>query len=227
MRDKQAMYEGVLGDFWQTLKNFFIKLKEKIISWFKAAWKYLQTLFLSNKEFIKKFKDEIENKEGEKFEYEMHLWNLNAFKEISSNTSAGEIANLVEKMTSQIYGKAQKEEKEGKQGKQEEDTFETQLLHTEQAELNKTVKDMKKHLDTEFYKTIRNLKSGSSDNDGTGGTISKFKKLAGQYLMGSKEKKSIKGMGSKGLSASDMIEVIENEKEWTDNLKEQVRFAHL
>lgn len=74
--EKTAVLEGVIGDAWTKIKEFFKNIAAKIKSWFKSVVKFFQTLFLSNKKFIAKFEDEIVAKDASKFTYKGHKWSI-------------------------------------------------------------------------------------------------------------------------------------------------------
>lgn len=63
------LMEGVVGGVFERVKNFLIKLKNKIVSWFNAVIRSIKAIFLSGEKFIKEFKNDILNKEGRGFTY--------------------------------------------------------------------------------------------------------------------------------------------------------------
>ena len=71
---KTAVLEGVMSDAWEKIKNFFKKIADKIRAWFKSVIKFFQTIFMSNKKFVEKFKEEILGKNSSKFTYQGHNW---------------------------------------------------------------------------------------------------------------------------------------------------------
>lgn len=184
---KQAMYEGVLGDAWEKIKSFFRKIGEKIKSWFNAAIKYFQTVFSSNKAFLDKFKNEIEQKDGEKFEYKAHVWNWKiADDSVSDSKKVIEIAKAsfataVSKVKAAAGGGVSSMSEVGKAAVTE-------------------FKDEKKKIDAAMYTGI--------GKEGSGG-MSKFKTALTKAINGG-EAKEIRGMGKKGLSLSEMIDFVEN-----------------
>lgn len=91
--EKQAVYEGVLADIWENIKKFFIAIANKIKSWILAVIKYFKTTFLSDTEFIKKYKDEIEERDDDDFTFEAHKWNLEAITK-AKETSEGVLKDI-------------------------------------------------------------------------------------------------------------------------------------
>lgn len=195
---KQAMYEGVLGDAWEKIKAFFRKIGEKIKSWFNAAVKYFQTMFSSNQNFLNKFKDEITGKDGDKFEYKAHIWNWAMADSITSDSKKCiEIANnQFDSVAGLVKDDVGRGAVVGDVGKGAVDW----------------VKDKKKELDKIMY---AKLKEGNSGNGG----LSKYKTSLTKLINGG-EAKEIKGMGKKGLSLDQMIDFMENGSDKTSAIKD-------
>ena len=85
---KTAVLEGVMSDAWEKIKNFFKKIADKIRAWFKSVIKFFQTIFLSNKKFVEKFKSEIMVKGYDKFEYKGHDWKMAELDRVGSAVEA-------------------------------------------------------------------------------------------------------------------------------------------
>lgn len=81
--EKLAVMEGAVSEGWQRIKNWFVKIGEKIRAWFDNVVKFFKTIFLSNKKFIDKYGSELKGKDGSKFTYSGHLWNLSKMSEWS------------------------------------------------------------------------------------------------------------------------------------------------
>lgn len=194
---KQAMYEGVLGDAWEKIKSFFRKIGEKIRSWFNAAVKYFQTVFSSNKAFLDKFKDEIEQKDGDKFEYKAHVWDWKVGDAAVGNSKAA--IDAAKAAFTAATGKVKAAAGGGV----------SSMNEVGKASVTE-FKEEKKKIDAAMYKGI--------GKEGTGG-MSKFKAALTKAINGG-EAKEIKGMGKKGLSLSEMIDFVENGSDKTSAIKD-------
>lgn len=202
---KQVMYEGVLGDAWDKICKFFRAIVEKIKSWFNAAVKYFQTVFMSNKKFLEKFKDEIENKDDADFHFSAHKWDFSAGKAASSDSK-----KVIEKAKAAFASATSKVKtaatvdpanKEGVSG-----------LAGDADNISKWVKDEKKRIDAEMYKSL--------DKEGNGG-VAKYKSALAKKLNGG-DAKDCKGFGSKSMALSEMIDMVEN---GSDKISEVKDFA--
>lgn len=71
---KTAVLEGVMSEAWGRIKDFFIRIWNKLKSWYESAIKYLGTIFSSNKKFIEKYGSELEAKTSSKFTYHGYKW---------------------------------------------------------------------------------------------------------------------------------------------------------
>jgi len=194
---KQAMYEGVLGDAWEKIKAFFRAIRDKIKSWFNAALKYFQTMFSSNKAFLNKFKDEITGKDGEKFEYKAHIWNWS--KADSLTADAQKCIDEAKTNFNAVVGLVK------------DDASRTEVASAGKGAQD-FVKNAKKKMDQIMY---AGLKEGNSGNGG----ISKFRSSLAKLINGG-EAKEIKGMGKKGLTRDQMIDFVENGSDKTSNIKD-------
>lgn len=90
VEEKTVLLEGVITEAFGKIKDFFLRLWNQIKSWFASAVKYLQTIFMTNKQFISKYGSELEGKETGKFTYKGYDWNPSALNTYSSKiASAG------------------------------------------------------------------------------------------------------------------------------------------
>jgi hypothetical protein len=202
---KQAMYEGVLGDAWEKIKSFFRKIGEKIKSWFNAAVKYFQTVFSSNKAFLDKFKDEIEQKDGDKFEYTAHVWNWKLGDEATANSK--NVIDIAKKAFIAFAGGKIMRVVGSNKNLEGEDVHSMSGIAKAATE---EAKAEKKKIDEAMYKGI--------GKEGTGG-LAKYKTALTKSINGG-EPKEIKGMGKKGLTLSEMIDFVENGSDKTSAIKD-------
>ena len=72
----EAVLESVIGSTIGKIKEGLKKLWAKMKAWFKSVAKAFQLAFTSGKDFVKKFKKEIEGKRATGFEYEGHIWDI-------------------------------------------------------------------------------------------------------------------------------------------------------
>lgn len=192
--EKIAMYEGVLGDAWEKIKSFFRAIAEKIKSWFNAAIKYFRTVFSSNSEFLKRYKEEIENKEDEKFQFKAHKWDW-------------DIADKQKDVAKKILDEAISEfQKAAAAITRKEDA------ETAKSNRSSDTKIAKKNIDGEMY---RGLKGADAGNGG----MSKYKTAFAKAINGG-EPKDCKGFGSKSLSKDKMIEFMENGSDKTSEISD-------
>lgn len=75
LEDRLAVMEGAISEGWQRIKNWFVKIGEKIRAWFDNVVKFFKSIFLSNKKFIDKYSSELKGKDISKFTYSGHQWN--------------------------------------------------------------------------------------------------------------------------------------------------------
>ena len=83
VEDRLAVMEGAVSEGWQRIKNWFVKIGEKIRAWFDSVVKFFKTIFLSNKKFIDKYGAELRGKDTSKFTYSGHMWSENKMGEWS------------------------------------------------------------------------------------------------------------------------------------------------
>lgn len=71
----EVTLEGLLADGFSKLKGFFKKIYDKIVGWLKGAYKFFETMIISNKKFVEKYEKELSTKEASKFKYSGYKWN--------------------------------------------------------------------------------------------------------------------------------------------------------
>lgn len=90
-----VLMENVFESAWKKIKEIFMKLKEKIIAWFKAVRDYLVALFTSGRKFVQKYGNEVKKRAKDldltKFEYE-------GYKNFDIDKAASLIDNLADKL---------------------------------------------------------------------------------------------------------------------------------
>lgn len=74
----EGVFESVVGSTIGRIKDGLKKLWSKMKAWFKSVAKSFQVTFTSGKDFVKKFKKEIEGKRSTGFEYQGHIWTVDA-----------------------------------------------------------------------------------------------------------------------------------------------------
>jgi hypothetical protein len=74
----EVLLEGFVKGSFDKIKRMFEALWAKVKSWFEAAKKTLQRIFLSGEAFIKKFKEEIRSASKKGFTYEGFKYTLDA-----------------------------------------------------------------------------------------------------------------------------------------------------
>lgn len=72
----EVLLEGVVGDFFRKVWAMIQKLWGKIKAFFKAVYRYFETLFMSGEKFVKKYKKELEDKTATGFTYTAHKFDL-------------------------------------------------------------------------------------------------------------------------------------------------------
>ena len=70
----EGVMESVVGDFFQKIIDAFKKLGNKIKGWFKAFRKWLDLIFKHGKDFVKRFRKDIEDKNASGYEYESYKY---------------------------------------------------------------------------------------------------------------------------------------------------------
>ena len=189
---KTALFEGVLGDIWKNVKEFFKKIAAKIKSWFNSLVKWFQSHFQSDEEFLKKYKDELTTKDTSKFAYSGYYWP--AFKGGPSGASLEPLVNKV--ITA---------------GK---NSFQSIMKLGPDADVDAKVKEAKKEIDSKAIREAKGLKQGE---DGGKGGLGKYKEAVKKNLRG---KKFENKKGLPGLSVDEMISVIENGEEYIGEIKD-------
>lgn len=74
----EAVLESVIGGTFGKIKSGLKALWGKIKAWFKQVAKSFQLMFTSGKDFIKKYKKEIQEKRAAGFEYDGYVWTVEA-----------------------------------------------------------------------------------------------------------------------------------------------------
>lgn len=76
--EKEAIFEGLVGDVFEKIKNFFKELGQKIKSWFMNVKRFFESYFMNNKKFVEKYRNELTSKDLSKFSFEGgHEWDMN------------------------------------------------------------------------------------------------------------------------------------------------------
>lgn len=91
----EAIFESVVGSTFGKIKDGLKKLWAKMKAWFKSVAKSFQMAFTSGKDFVKKFKKEIESKTAAGFEYQGHVWTID-----QGNNKAQELLNSIQGVVS-------------------------------------------------------------------------------------------------------------------------------
>lgn len=235
---KQAVYEGVISDIFEKIKKFFKFIAEKIKKWFQAVLKYFKTAFMSDKDFITKYKEELEGKEDEKFQFSAHKWDFDGVGKKMfeiAKTTKNYISGLHKTITKwdawKALGDTITKEKEGEPevataSLKRIETYVNGIIMENSNDLaskmNAAVKAEKKKVAGQFLAAVRGAEGvGNIGQLAEGsGSESKFKEAFGKSLRGG-EKKSCKGFGSgKSLSLSSMIEYVENQDDKLSEIKD-------
>ena len=88
--EKEAIFEGLVGDVFEKIKNFFKELGQKIKSWFMNVKRFFESYFMNNKKFVEKYRNELTSKDLSKFSFEGgHEWKLNDISKFQSKADAG------------------------------------------------------------------------------------------------------------------------------------------
>lgn len=177
--EKIAMLESTGDGIFEKIKNFFKKVWEKLAGWWNSVVKFLRSMFMSDKEFIKKYKKELEEKSTDKFEYEGFYFKPSVLDGLEGKVT--EITKAV-KADFDIKLKLAKDPKS-----------ESTIASGEATKIDKAKKDIEKIADT---------------NAGNfGGTASAKNNLKKAFRGDTNSKKPIKGLAA--ASAGEMIKVLE------------------
>lgn len=88
--EKEAIFEGLVGDVFEKIKNFFKELGQKIKSWFMNVKRFFESYFMNNKKFVEKYRNELTSKDLSKFTFDGgHEWKLEQIKKFQDKADAG------------------------------------------------------------------------------------------------------------------------------------------
>ena len=88
--EKEAVFEGLVGDVFEKIKEFFKTIGQKIKSWFMNVKRFLESYFMNNKKFVEKYRNELTSKDLSKFTFDGgHEWNLEDIKKFQDKAAAG------------------------------------------------------------------------------------------------------------------------------------------
>lgn len=94
----EAVAEAAIGDMFKKIKDFFVKLWNKVKAFFHEVRKYIDSIFMSGKEFAKKYQKEIAKLDNLKdFSFKMFKYNNN-FIDIMDSKYIVEPDELMQKM---------------------------------------------------------------------------------------------------------------------------------
>jgi hypothetical protein len=111
--EKEAIFEGLVGDIFEKIKNFFKELGQKIKSWFMNVKRFFESYFMNNKKFVEKYRNELTSKDLSKFSYDGgHEWKFGEIKKFEA--AAGKALAVVENREKAML-KYAKEDKFNKQ----------------------------------------------------------------------------------------------------------------
>ena len=68
--EKMVALESAGDGIFAKIKNFFKSIWDKIVGWWKSVVKFFQSMIMSDKDFISKYRKEITEKSKSKFEYQ-------------------------------------------------------------------------------------------------------------------------------------------------------------
>ena len=97
--EKEAIFEGLVGDVFEKIKNFFKELGQKIKSWFMNVKRFFESYFMNNKKFVEKYRNELTSKDLSKFSYDGgHEWKFSEIDKFkNAAVKAAAIADSHEK----------------------------------------------------------------------------------------------------------------------------------
>lgn len=101
--EKEAIFEGLVGNVFDKIKEFFKKLGAKIKSWFINIKRYLESWFMNNKKFVEKYRNELTSKDLSKFTYDGgHEWKMGQANKFEK--AADEAVKEAEKKVKDVIG---------------------------------------------------------------------------------------------------------------------------
>ena len=105
--EKEAIFEGLVGDVFEKIKNFFKELGQKIKSWFMNVKRFFESYFMNNKKFVEKYRNELTSKDLSKFSFDGgHEWKLEKVKDFKNKVEAG--FAVVDKHSIALFNMAKK-----------------------------------------------------------------------------------------------------------------------
>ena len=178
--EKIAMLESTGDGIFAKIKNFFKKVWEKLVGWWNSVVKFLRAMFMSDKEFIKKYKKELEEKSTDKFEYEGFY-----FKPSVLDGLEGKVDSITKIVRA---------------------GFELELEMANSVALEKDIASEKA---VKMDKAKKDIEKAADAGAGEfGGTASAKNNLKKAFRGGTNSKKTIKSMAA--VSAGEMIKVLED-----------------
>lgn len=92
----EAVAEAAIGDMFKKIKDFFVKLWNKVKAFFHEVRKYLDSIFMSGKDFCKKYDKEIRKLDNLKdFSYKMFKYDDATIDEVDKETDIEGAANAI------------------------------------------------------------------------------------------------------------------------------------
>lgn len=107
--DSEIVQEGVGSALKGALDKviaWFKKMKDGVVAFFKNVAKYLDKLFLSGKEFVNKYKNELTKKDLDGLTYTMYKYDDDALNNLDKETSIKEAESECDKVINQISNNA-------------------------------------------------------------------------------------------------------------------------
>ena len=93
----EAVAEAAIGGMFAKIKDFFIKLWNKVKAFFHEVRKYLDSIFMSGKDFCKKYEKEIKKLDNLKdFSYKMFKYNNDAIDSVEKIADIDSAVNSVQ-----------------------------------------------------------------------------------------------------------------------------------
>lgn len=190
----EAVLESVIGGTFGKIKSGLKALWGKIKAWFKQVAKSFQLMFTSGKDFIKKYKKEIQEKRASGFEYDGYVWTIDA-----GNAKATQGMNAINGVLTKVYGAAP-----------------SITMNTDKLEEKYELSELKENIVDGLGKALG--VSGSNVD------MSEIKKaLAEAYRGGAEEKTEIKEFAKMNRGALiDLVEKVEKNKKFIDDAEKVV-----
>lgn len=115
--DSEIVQEGVGSALKGALDKviaWFKKMKDGVVAFFKNVAKYLDKVFLSGKDFVKKYKSELQKKDLDGLTYTMYKYDDNALNNLDKETSIKNTESECDKVINTISDNADTMMKAGK-----------------------------------------------------------------------------------------------------------------